>query len=68
MLVLFDPSLQPSLGRTVLDLCCYTGGFSIAAAKSGAKHVTAVDLDEEAIAQARRNAEINKVPTDSLRL
>lgn len=46
--------------RTVLDLCCYTGGFAIAAATTGrAKHVTAVDLDEQAIAQARRNAAAN---------
>jgi 23S rRNA (cytosine1962-C5)-methyltransferase len=43
-----------------LDLCCYTGGFAIAAATTGrAKHVTAVDLDEQAIAQARRNAAAN---------
>jgi 23S rRNA (cytosine1962-C5)-methyltransferase len=41
----------------VLDLCCYTGGFAIAAATTGrARQVTAVDLDEQAIAQARRNA------------
>jgi 23S rRNA (cytosine1962-C5)-methyltransferase len=44
----------------VLDLCCYTGGFAIAAATTGrAKQVTAVDLDEQAIAQARRNAAAN---------
>ncbi|WP_437230336.1 class I SAM-dependent rRNA methyltransferase [Planctomicrobium sp. SH661] len=47
-------------GKTVLDLCSYTGGFAINAAFAGAKEVTAVDLDEEAIRQARRNAQLNK--------
>ncbi len=45
----------------VLDLCCYTGGFALAAAViGGAKDVTGVDLDETAIAQARRNANLNQ--------
>lgn len=46
-------------GRTVLDLCCYTGGFSISAALAGATDVTGVDLDETAIAMAKRNANLN---------
>ncbi|OCA03836.1 pseudouridine synthase [Akkermansia glycaniphila] len=47
-------------GKTVLDLCCYSGGFSILAKKlGGAAEVTAVDLDEKAIAMAKRNANIN---------
>ncbi len=46
--------------KSVLDLCCYTGGFSIyAKLLGGAGEVTAVDLDEDAIAMARRNANIN---------
>jgi 23S rRNA (cytosine1962-C5)-methyltransferase len=45
----------------VLDMCCYTGGFAVsAAAKGGAKEVTGVDLDEKAIAQAKRNANLNQ--------
>lgn len=45
----------------VLDLCCYTGGFSICAkVLGGAKEVTAVDLDESAIALARENANLNQ--------
>ncbi len=45
----------------VLDLCCYTGGFALAAAViGGAKDVTGVDLDETAIVQARRNANLNQ--------
>jgi 23S rRNA (cytosine1962-C5)-methyltransferase len=46
-------------GRNVLDLCCYTGGFAISAALAGAADVTAVDLDETAVAMARRNANLN---------
>ena len=46
-------------GRRVLDLFCYSGGFALNAAKGGAREVTAVDLDEDAVAQARRNAERN---------
>jgi len=47
-------------GRSVLDLCCYTGGFSVSAALAGATEVTAVDLDEAAIAMANRNANLNQ--------
>ncbi len=47
-------------GRTVLDLCCYTGGFSIHAALGGAQEVTAVDLDEKAVEMAKRNANLNQ--------
>lgn len=46
-------------GRTVLDLCCYTGGFSLSAWRGGAARVTAVDLDEDALAAARVNAGLN---------
>ena len=50
-------------GARVLDLCCYTGGFSISALKSGgAEEITGVDFDETAIAQARRNANLNQLP------
>jgi len=48
-------------GRNVLDLCCYTGGFAIHAARAGAKQVTAVDLDEDVLETARRNARLNAV-------
>jgi 23S rRNA (cytosine1962-C5)-methyltransferase len=50
-------------GAKVLDLCSYTGGFGLSAVlKGGADSVTAVDLDERAIALAQRNANINHVP------
>jgi 23S rRNA (cytosine1962-C5)-methyltransferase len=48
--------------RTVLDVCCYAGGFALNALIRGrAKEVTGVDLDEKAIAMARENANLNQV-------
>ncbi len=48
-------------GRTVLDLCCYTGGFAVQAKKLGrAADVTGVDLDQEPLALARENANLNQ--------
>ena len=50
-------------GADMLDLCCYSGGFGIYALLLGkAANVTAVDLDEDAIALAQRNANLNKIP------
>jgi len=47
----------------MLDACSYSGGFGVYAAVLGqVQHVTCVDLDEDAIALAQRNANINKVP------
>lgn len=55
-------------GRRVLDLCCYTGGFSLAAAvRGGAAEVTGVDLDETAVAQARRNQHLNRLSPSRMR-
>jgi 23S rRNA (cytosine1962-C5)-methyltransferase len=49
-------------GRRVLDLCCNTGGFAVyAKALGGAEEVIGVDLDEQAIALARQNANLNQV-------
>jgi 23S rRNA (cytosine1962-C5)-methyltransferase len=49
-------------GRRVLDLFCYTGGFGIAALKTGqAREVHAVDSSEAALSLARANAELNGV-------
>ena len=49
-------------GRSMLDACCYTGGFGITALKrGGAREATCVDLDEKAIALARDNMNANGV-------
>jgi ribosomal protein L11 methyltransferase len=48
-------------GERVLDYGCGSGILAIAAAKLGAQHVDAVDVDEQAIEVALRNAEHNAV-------
>ena len=47
--------------RSVLDLCCCTGGFSIHAALYGATSVEAVDVSGEALALTMENARLNAV-------
>ncbi|MEM9479619.1 MAG: class I SAM-dependent rRNA methyltransferase [Verrucomicrobiota bacterium] len=46
-------------GRRVLDCFTNQGGFALAASKAGASAVTAVDVSETALAQAKVNAEIS---------
>lgn len=46
-------------GRRVLDCFTHTGSFALNAARGGAKHVTAVDVSEFAVACARENARRN---------
>jgi 23S rRNA (cytosine1962-C5)-methyltransferase len=49
-------------GKRVLDLCCNSGGFALyAKTLGGADDVVGVDLDEEILALAERNARLNKV-------
>ena len=53
--------------KSVLDLCCYTGGFAVQAKKLGqARDVTAVDLDEKAIELVKENARLNQIRIDSV--
>ena len=48
-------------GKTVLDLCCNSGGFALYAKVLGeATEVVGVDLDEEILAVAEQNAKLNK--------
>lgn len=46
-------------GRSVLNLFCYTGGFSLAALRGGAKLVHSVDSSERAVELARDNVGLN---------
>lgn len=46
-------------GRTVLNLFCYTGGFSIYALAAGAKHVDSVDSSAKAMMMVDRNVALN---------
>lgn len=48
----------------VLDAFAYTGGFSIACLRSGAKHATLIDSSAEALALAERDALLNGVAND----
>ncbi len=50
-------------GERVLDLFCYTGGFSVYCAARGAK-VTGVDTNEAAVELARENAQLNGVEAE----
>lgn len=51
-------------GRTVLNMFCYTGGFSFYAMRGGAKVVHSVDSSEKAIRLTNDNVELN-FPGDS---
>jgi 23S rRNA (cytosine1962-C5)-methyltransferase len=46
----------------VLDCFCYSGGFALNALAGGAKSVTAIDSSGPALAIARENASLNKLP------
>lgn len=46
-------------GADVLEAFCYTGTFSIHAAHYGAKSVFGIDISENAVVQATRNAVLN---------
>ncbi len=49
-------------GKDVLDCFCYTGGFTVNALAGAAKSVLSVDTSSEALALARQNIELNKLP------
>ena len=48
-----------SRGRNVLNLFCYTGGFSIYALALGAEHVDSVDSSKKAMMMVDRNVALN---------
>lgn len=50
---------QACAGRDVLNCFCYTGGFSLHAARAGANSVFSVDSSADALALARENAALN---------
>ena len=50
---------QYARGRRVLNMFCYTGGFSFYAMRGGAELVHSVDSSAKAIELARRNVELN---------
>lgn len=50
---------QYSKGRNVLNMFCYTGGFSVYAIRGGANLVHSVDSSEKAIELVNKNVEYN---------
>jgi 23S rRNA (cytosine1962-C5)-methyltransferase len=53
-------------GRRVLDAFCNQGSFALHAARAGAASVLGIDSADDAIAQAKKNAERNGVRADFL--
>ncbi len=47
--------------RSVLDCFCYTGAFSIYAARNGAAEVTSVDASQDALTMAEKNSALNNL-------
>jgi 23S rRNA G2069 N7-methylase RlmK/C1962 C5-methylase RlmI len=50
---------QSCSNKSVLDLCCYHGGFSLNAAQQGAKRVVGVDSSGDAIETCNANVALN---------
>ena len=58
----FNRSVLPRFlpaGARVLDVCCYAGGWSVAAAAAGASSVTGVDASAAALSAAEANFKRN---------
>ncbi len=55
-------------GADLLNLFCYTGAFSVAAAVGGATSSTSVDLSRRALSNARLNLELNGLAGPAHRL
>lgn len=55
-------------GDSILDVGCGSGILSIAALKLGAKHATAIDIDEVAVRVAAENMKVNRVAPEQYAL
>lgn len=56
---------ENSCGLKVLNLFCYTGGFSVAAALGGASQTVSVDVSRVFLDWTKRNFELNRIPLES---
>lgn len=57
------PRLRPLVaGKDVLDVFCYTGGFTLEALAGGAASVTSVESSGGALALAQENVRLNSLP------
>lgn len=59
---------HPLNEKTVIDYGCGSGILAIAALKCGAKHVTAIDHDPQALAATTLNVEKNDIPPEKLKI
>lgn len=50
-----------SSGKTVLNLFCYTSGFTVAALKGGAQQVVSVDISKNYLDWSKKNLELNQL-------
>jgi 23S rRNA (cytosine1962-C5)-methyltransferase len=49
-------------GRRLLDMCCYSGGFSLSASRiGGVASVLGIDTSQKAVALAEANAALNEI-------
>ncbi|XP_031275177.1 uncharacterized protein LOC116133634 [Pistacia vera] len=55
-----------SNGKRVLDICCYSGGFSLNAVRGGAIYVTGVDTSLPALELARENIVLNNLDPERI--
>lgn len=59
------PLLRPLVaGKEVLDVFCYTGGFTLEALAAGAEAVTSVESSAMALALAQENVRVNGLPEE----
>lgn len=56
---------QAADGKTVLNLFCYTGSFTVAAIKGGAVASTSIDLSKRALSRAQNNLVLNGMSPSS---
>lgn len=56
---------ENSSGKKILNLFCYTGGFSVCAAKGGAAKVVSVDVSKTFLEWAKRNFELNELSLEN---
>ncbi|MGW1895265.1 methyltransferase [Streptomyces sp. NPDC002004] len=61
-----DTSTVRFTGRRVLDIGCGSGLYTVAALADGAAHVTALDINAEALDATSRNVRTNGLPVDRL--
>ena len=61
---------EVSREKSILDVCCYTGAFSVHAGLGGAKELTLIDASQEALERAEVHFEMNRlkeIPRQSIR-